>query len=101
MDVGLLSSALSGHPQDTACAANLQKISHQLRRSARGELLGYGIKVIGDKRFITERAWWPDLKTGERTMHKALTRRFEEDAPDDRRRVRHRQERPDRAAPFR
>ncbi|GGN64142.1 hypothetical protein GCM10012285_65930 [Streptomyces kronopolitis] len=59
---GLLNSALSGHPQDTACAANLQKISHQLRRSARGELLGYGIKVIGDKRFVTDRAWWADLK---------------------------------------
>ncbi|SOE12139.1 Protein of unknown function [Streptomyces sp. 2323.1] len=59
---GLLNSALSGNPQDTACAENLQKISHQLRRSARGDLDGYGIKVIGDKRFVTERAWWPDLK---------------------------------------
>lgn len=55
---GLLNSALSGDPGDASCAENLQKISHQLR----GVLLGYGIKVIGDKRFITERAWWPDLK---------------------------------------
>ncbi|WP_331759880.1 DUF3800 domain-containing protein (plasmid) [Streptomyces sp. NBC_01525] len=59
---GVLNSALSGHPDDLGCAENLLRCGHQLRRSARGDLLGYGIKVIGKPEFITQRAWWPELK---------------------------------------
>ncbi|MDX2528020.1 DUF3800 domain-containing protein [Streptomyces europaeiscabiei] len=60
---GLLNCALSGDPQDRACAENLLLVSHQLRRAWDGSLLGYGVKVIGDCSFITSRVWWPEWKT--------------------------------------
>lgn len=59
---GLLNAALSGKPDDRACAENLLHCRHQLRRSPGGTLLGYGVKVIGDPRFVTERTWWPEWR---------------------------------------
>ncbi|MEU0691571.1 DUF3800 domain-containing protein [Streptomyces uncialis] len=60
LHAGILNAALSGDPQDAACARNLLACRHQLRRSATGRTLGYGVKVIGDRSFVTDRAWWPD-----------------------------------------
>lgn len=57
---GLLHAALAGKPNDEECAQNLLECQHQLRRSSSGRLLGYGVKVIGDASFVTERVWWPD-----------------------------------------
>lgn len=59
---GLLNTALSGKPDDATCARNLLLTAHQLRRSRDGVLLGYGVKVIGHRSFVTERTWWPDLQ---------------------------------------
>lgn len=59
LHAGLLSVALSGDPADEACAENLLLCKHQLYRSARGRLLGYGVKVMGESpAFVTERSWW-------------------------------------------
>ncbi|WDO06203.1 DUF3800 domain-containing protein [Streptomyces murinus] len=59
---GLLNAALSGDPADLRCAQNLLLCGHQLRRSSRGKLLGYGVKVIGSTEFVTNRCWWGDWK---------------------------------------
>lgn len=59
---GLLNCALSGDPQDRSCAENLLLVGHQLRRSSGGGLLGYGVKVIGDDGFVTQRAWWDEWR---------------------------------------
>ncbi|MCX5303176.1 DUF3800 domain-containing protein [Streptomyces sp. NBC_00160] len=56
---GLLNAALTGDPNDEACAENLLLCKHQLhRRAPGGTLLGVGVKVIGNSTFITGRAWW-------------------------------------------
>ncbi|WP_326779688.1 DUF3800 domain-containing protein [Streptomyces longwoodensis] len=55
---GLLNAALTGAQTDTACADNLLLCKHQLHRAPTGRLLGYGVKVLGDCRFVTERSWW-------------------------------------------
>lgn len=56
---GLLSVALTGAPDDPACAENLLLCKHQLYRSASGRLLGYGVKLIArDDTFVTDRCWW-------------------------------------------
>jgi hypothetical protein len=55
---GLLNVALSGSMLDMDCAENLLLCKHQLHRSGAGALLGCGVKVIGDARFVTERCWW-------------------------------------------
>ncbi|WP_439947207.1 DUF3800 domain-containing protein [Streptomyces sp. BBFR109] len=55
---GLLNVALSGAPDDEACAENLLLCKHQLYRSRTGSLLGYGVKVMGGTNFVTRRAWW-------------------------------------------
>lgn len=60
---GMLNAALSGNQHDAACAQYFLMCAHQLRRGPRGTLLGYGIKVIGDSSFITDRVWWNDLKS--------------------------------------
>ena len=56
---GLLNVALTGAMDDEACAANLLLCKHQLHRSPAGHLLGYGVKVLGDARFVRDRCWWP------------------------------------------
>ncbi|WP_188267565.1 MULTISPECIES: DUF3800 domain-containing protein [unclassified Streptomyces] len=58
LHAGLLNTALSGDPADSRCAQNLLLCSHQLRRSATGKLLGYGVKIIGNADFVTTRCWW-------------------------------------------
>ncbi|MFE6408182.1 DUF3800 domain-containing protein [Streptomyces sp. NPDC057837] len=55
---GLLHAALTGSASDELCAENLLLCKHQLHRSPTGRLLGYGVKVLGDARFVTERCWW-------------------------------------------
>lgn len=55
---GLLHTALAGAPDDDVCAENLLLCKHQLHRSPTGRLLGYGVKVLGDARFVTDRCWW-------------------------------------------
>jgi hypothetical protein len=61
---GILNSALSGDPQDRACAENLLLVRHQLRRAWNGTPLGRGVKIIGDDNFITGRVWWPEWRAG-------------------------------------
>ncbi|HEY8985723.1 MAG TPA: DUF3800 domain-containing protein [Streptomyces sp.] len=56
---GLLNVALTAPKLDGSCADNLLLCKHQLHRSSSGLLLGYGVKVVGDVRFVTERCWWP------------------------------------------
>lgn len=34
---------------------------HQIRRSMDGNVLGYGIKVHGDRTFLTRRSWWSQM----------------------------------------
>ncbi|MET9297326.1 DUF3800 domain-containing protein [Streptomyces sp. NPDC003077] len=58
LHAGLLNVALSGVPDDDDCAANLLLCKHQLHRSRPGALLGYGVKILGDPSFVTERCWW-------------------------------------------
>lgn len=59
LHAGLLNSALTGAPDDEACAANLLLCKHQLYRSHTGRLLGYGVKVLGsDTTIVTGRSWW-------------------------------------------
>ncbi|MFD8919421.1 DUF3800 domain-containing protein [Streptomyces sp. NPDC059569] len=58
LHAGLLNCALSGDPDDEACAANLLLCKHQLYRSRNGRLLGYGVKVLGNTSFVTGRSWW-------------------------------------------
>ncbi|MBQ0827696.1 DUF3800 domain-containing protein [Streptomyces tagetis] len=55
---GLLNVALTGDASDGRCAENLLLCKHQLYRSPRGALLGYGVKVMGSPAFITQRCWW-------------------------------------------
>ncbi|MGW0795204.1 DUF3800 domain-containing protein [Streptomyces sp. NPDC002692] len=55
---GLLNVALTGDPEDEICAENLLLCKHQLYRSPNGYLLGYGVKIIGDHRFVVNRCWW-------------------------------------------
>ncbi|MFJ2174361.1 DUF3800 domain-containing protein [Streptomyces sp. NPDC087851] len=56
---GLLNVALSGDIADESCAENLLLCKHQLYRSPTGNLLGYGVKVMGsDPSFVTNRCWW-------------------------------------------
>jgi hypothetical protein len=55
---GLLNAALTGPMNDEGCAENLLLCKHQLHRSPSGMLLGYGVKVLGDGRFVWERCWW-------------------------------------------
>lgn len=57
---GLLGTALSGDPDDLDCARNLLLCRHQLRRRRDGQVLGYGVKVIGKAGFVTSRAWYPE-----------------------------------------
>ncbi|MFJ7418010.1 hypothetical protein ACIQXD_05275 [Streptomyces uncialis] len=59
LNSGLLHTALAGRPQDDACAENLLLCKRQLHRSPAGDLLGHGVRVLGDRRFVTERCWWP------------------------------------------
>jgi hypothetical protein len=59
--MGMFGTALSGAPDDPTCARFLLEHRHQLRRSWSGQVLGYGVKVYGDARFLTERAWWGDF----------------------------------------
>ncbi|MDX3634353.1 DUF3800 domain-containing protein [Streptomyces europaeiscabiei] len=61
---GLLNVALTGDKNDEECAANLLLCKHQLYRAPAGTLLGYGVKVIGDVRFVRDRAWWPKWSVG-------------------------------------
>ncbi|MGH3584701.1 MAG: DUF3800 domain-containing protein [Pseudonocardia sp.] len=59
LHAGLLNCALTGAPDDEACASNLLLCKHQLYRSRTGRLLGYGVKVVGeDTSIVTGRAWW-------------------------------------------
>ncbi|MEE4419577.1 DUF3800 domain-containing protein [Streptomyces bugieae] len=59
LHAGLLHVALSGDPDDHDCAENLLLCKHQLYRSRRGSLLGYGVKVMGETPgFVTNRCWW-------------------------------------------
>lgn len=55
---GLLNVALTGSKLDDSCAENLLLCKHQLHRSPSGMLLGYGVKILGDDRFVTTRCWW-------------------------------------------
>lgn len=57
---GLLETALSGHPDDWDCARNLLLCRHQLRRVPGRGALGYGLKIVGKKGFVTGRIWYPD-----------------------------------------
>lgn len=61
LHAGLLNVALTGDPADSDCADNLLLCKHQLYRSHRGALLGYGMKVMGDTSFVTGRCWWNKL----------------------------------------
>ncbi|MFG3488517.1 DUF3800 domain-containing protein [Streptomyces sp. NPDC047972] len=55
---GMLNVALTGAINDEACAENLLLCKHQLYRTATGNLLGYGVKVLGPSTFVTDRCWW-------------------------------------------
>lgn len=57
--LGMLWTALKGGPDDADCARMLLEHRHQLRRSAHGQVLGYGVKVYGDPRYVSQRCWWP------------------------------------------
>jgi hypothetical protein len=59
---GLLNAALSAKPDDAVPVRNLLLCRHQLRRSWDGQVLGYGVKVIGDPAFVTGRSWWRDWR---------------------------------------
>ncbi|MGD6742987.1 DUF3800 domain-containing protein [Streptomyces sp. BH106] len=58
---GLLNAALRGAMDDERCAENLLLCKHQLYRRG-GSLLGYGVKVMGDKTFMTGRCWWRKMR---------------------------------------
>ncbi|WP_158562743.1 DUF3800 domain-containing protein [Marinitenerispora sediminis] len=58
---GMLHTALSGDVTDPSCAALFVRCGHQIRRGPRGQLLGYGIEIVGDESFVTKRCWWRDL----------------------------------------
>lgn len=61
---GLLNSALSGDPTDPSCASDLLTCRRQLYRGGRdSDLLGYGVRVIGDERFVTGRSWWESWRS--------------------------------------
>ncbi|MFJ6348633.1 DUF3800 domain-containing protein [Streptomyces sp. NPDC092046] len=55
---GILNVALTGAPDDEACAENLLLCKHQLHRTPNGRVLGYGVKVLGASTFVTDRCWW-------------------------------------------
>lgn len=59
--MGMMGSALSGRDQDLACAEGLLAHRGQIRRSAGGKVLGFGVKVYGDEAVLTDRAWWGEL----------------------------------------
>lgn len=42
-------------------ATYLLQHKHQIRRNGAGRALGYGIKIFGDRTFITKRAWWSQI----------------------------------------
>lgn len=60
LHAGILNNALTGQYADEGSAENLMLVKHQLHRSAAGQLMGYGVKVIcqGDDSFVTGRSWW-------------------------------------------
>lgn len=60
---GMLHCALAGDPASAECARHLLMCKHQLRRSAGGTVMGYGVKVIGRERFVTSRTWYRDWVT--------------------------------------
>ncbi|MFE5857212.1 DUF3800 domain-containing protein [Streptomyces sp. NPDC056500] len=63
LHAGLLNVALSGKPSDDACAQDLLQCRSQLYRPrGNGSLLGWGMKVNGDDRFVTGRSWWSALQ---------------------------------------
>lgn len=61
LHAGMLNAALTGASEDQECARHLLACSHQLRRSPRGKIMGYGIKVLGDNNYITGRCWWDSM----------------------------------------
>lgn len=55
---GMFAAALQGDPFDADCARHLIQHRHQIRRSSRGDVLGYGIKIYGNNIDIRNRCWW-------------------------------------------
>ncbi|MFD8693407.1 DUF3800 domain-containing protein [Kitasatospora purpeofusca] len=59
---GFLNNALAGAPDDRACASYLTSCRAQvLRHAGSGDLLGHGVRLLGDESFLTKRVWWADL----------------------------------------
>ncbi|MFC5663192.1 DUF3800 domain-containing protein [Kitasatospora misakiensis] len=59
---GFLNNALTGAPDDRACASYLISCAAQVPRHAgSGHVLGHGVRLLGDESFLTKRVWWTDL----------------------------------------
>ncbi|GLZ28162.1 hypothetical protein Lesp02_03520 [Lentzea sp. NBRC 105346] len=41
----------------------LLAVTHQIRRGPNGKVCDYGIKILGDKKIVTDQDWWPQIQT--------------------------------------
>lgn len=56
--LGMFRRAIELGGDDISEAQYLLQHWHQVRSSNRGRIMGYGVKVHGDPRFLTARGWW-------------------------------------------
>ncbi|WP_231648038.1 hypothetical protein, partial [Saccharothrix sp. NRRL B-16348] len=56
---GMLNAAIAPDAYGNCSPDYLLECAHQIRRGPAGQVLNFGIKVLGDQSIITGQSWWP------------------------------------------